>query len=102
MEIYLSFSYWMFQPYFWVVLGISIIIIDVFFIGGVLLPFGISSLIIAAFRFSDQNMFLEDFLFFETWRDILLYYSLLSLFSLGALRLFVKIGDKNKIDINDY
>ena len=32
MEIYLSFSYWMFQPYFWVVLGISIIIIDVFFI----------------------------------------------------------------------
>jgi membrane protein implicated in regulation of membrane protease activity len=102
MEFYLSFSYWIFQPFFWVVLGISIIIIDVFFVGGILLPFGISSLMIAAFRFSDQNMLLGDFLFFETWRDILLYYSLLSLLSLVVLRVFLKLGDKNKIDINDY
>ena len=101
MDIYLSFSYWIFQPYVWIILGLGIIIIDIF-LGFILLPFGISALLIAILIFSDQNSILGDFVFFETWRDILLYYALLSLIALGALRLFAKKGKKEKADINDY
>ena len=101
MDIYLSFTYWIFQPYVWIILGLSIIIIDIF-LGFILLPFGISALLIAILILTDQNSIFRDFVFFETWRDILLYYALLSLIALGALRLFAKKGKKGKTDINEY
>ena len=85
----------------WIILGLGIIIIDIF-LGFILLPFAISSLLIAILIFSDQNLFLGDFVFFETWRDIFLYYAVLLLVSLGVLRLFAKQGKKGKVDINDY
>ena len=101
MDIYLSFSYWIFQPYFWIILGLIIIIIDIF-LGFILLPFGISALLIAVLIFTDRKSILGDFFFFETWRDICLYYALLSLIALGALKLFFKKSKKGKADINDY
>ncbi|MDP7101195.1 MAG: hypothetical protein QF503_08595 [Rhodospirillales bacterium] len=101
MDIYLSFPYWIFQPYVWIILGLVIIIADIF-LGFILLPFGIAALLIAILIFTDRSMILVDFIFFETWRDILLYYALLSLIALGAIRLFVKKGKKGKADINDY
>lgn len=83
------------------ILGLVVIIIDIF-LGFILLPFGISALLIAILIFSDQNLILGDFVFFETWRDILLYYSLLTFMALGALRVFVRKRKKGKADINDY
>ena len=102
MDIYLVLYYWIFQPYVWVILGLSIVIIDIFFLGFVLLPFGISSLFIAALIFCDQRMVWGEFVLFETWRDILLYFALLSLVSLGVIRLLVKMSNKGNVDINEY
>ena len=101
MEIYLSLSYWIFQPYVWLILGLVIIIIDIF-LGFILLPFGISSFLIAILLFCDRHLIFSDFVFFETWRDILLYYALLSLIALGGLRLFFNKNKRNNADITDY
>ena len=101
MDIYLVLSYWIFQPYVWIILGLSIVIIDIF-LGFVLLPFGISSLVIGALIFCDQRMVWGEFVLFETWRDILLYFALLSLVSLGVIRLLVKMSNKGNCDINEY
>ena len=102
MDIYLVLSYWIFQPYAWIILGLSIVIIDIFFLGFVLLPFGISSLLIAALIFCDQRMVWGELVLFETWRDILLYFALLSLVSLGVIKLLVKMSNKGNVDINEY
>jgi len=101
MEIYLSLSYWIFQPYLWLILGLVIIIIDIF-LGFILLPFGISSFLIAILLFCDRHLIFSDFVFFETWRDILLYYALLSLIALAGLRLFFNKNKSINADINDY
>ena len=101
MEIYTSFSYWLFQPYAWLILGISIIIIDVF-LGFVLLPFGISSLMVSGLMFSDKFILFEDFIFFDTWQDILLCYALLSLVSVGILKVLLQNKIFSKTDINKY
>ncbi len=101
MEIYLSLSYWIFQPYFWIILGLAIVIVDIF-LGFILLPFGVSAFFIAILIFCDRYLIFSDFVFFETWRDILLYYAALSLIALGALRLFFNKKQTKKGDINEY
>ena len=101
MEIYFSFSYWIFQPYVWIILGLLIIIIDIF-LGFILLPFGISALLIAILIFVDRSSFLGDFIFFENWRDIIIYYAVLLLITLGAIKIFFQKGKSKTKDINDY
>ncbi len=94
-------SYWIFQPYVWVILGLSILIIDIF-LGFILLPFGISSLIISGLMYSDKYMLFGDFIFFETWQDILVYFAVLSLCSVGIVRFVFQKNNSDKPDINQY
>ena len=101
MNAYLIFSHWIFEPYTWLILGLLVIIIDIF-LGFVLLPFGIAALVIAGLIFSDQNMIFGDFIFFETWRDVLIYYAVLSLCSVGMIKLIFQKSKKGKSDINQY
>ena len=101
MNFYLQFSYWIFQPHIWLILGLILLIADIF-LGFVLLPFSISALIIAALIYSDKNLVFVDFIFFESWRDILIYYSVLIVLSLITLRYILQLRKKDKSDINKY
>lgn len=101
MDLYLTFSYWIFQPYVWIIFGLTILIVDIF-LGFILLPFSISALIIGGVIYSDQNLVFGDFIVFETWRQIILSYAVLSLVSVGLLRFFLHSRKRDKFDINKY
>ena len=101
MNLYLTFSYWIFQPHAWLILGLTILILDIF-LGFVLLPFAISAIIISALIYSDQNLIFFDFIFFENWKDIFLCYAALIILTLILLRFFLQFRKRDKFDINKY
>ena len=102
MDVYWSLSYWFFQPQFWLIVGILLVIIDIFLLGSsFLLPIGISALIVSVLVYFDTSNVWE-FQLFDTWRKILLYFGILSVVSIFIIKIFIKArGDKGK-DINQY
>lgn len=102
MDVYWSLSYWFFQPQFWLIVGILLVIIDIFLLGSsFLLPIGISALILSVLVYFDTSNVWE-FQLFDTWRKILLYFGILSVVSIFIIKIFIKArGDKGK-DINQY
>jgi membrane protein implicated in regulation of membrane protease activity len=102
MDVYWSLSYWFFQPQFWLIVGILLVIIDIFLLGSsFLLPIGISALILSVLVYFDISNVWE-FQLFDTWRKILLYFGIFSVASIFIIKIFIKArGDKGK-DINHY
>ena len=102
MDVYWSLSYWFFQPQFWLIVGILLVIIDIFLLGSsFLLPIGISALIVSVLVYFDTSNVWE-FQLFDTWRKILLYFGIFSVVSIFIIKIFIKArGDKGK-DINQY
>jgi membrane protein implicated in regulation of membrane protease activity len=102
MDVYWSLSYWFFQPQFWLIVGILLVIIDIFLLGSsFLLPIGISALILSVLVYFDISNVWE-FQLFDTWRKILLYFGIFSVASIFIIKIFIKVrGDKGK-DINQY
>jgi membrane protein implicated in regulation of membrane protease activity len=102
MDVYWSLSYWFFQPQFWLIIGILLVIIDIFLLdSSFLLPIGISALILSALVYFDISKVWE-FQLFDTWRKIILYFGILSVVSIFIIKIFIKArGDKGK-DINQY
>ena len=102
MDVYWSLSYWFFQPQFWLIAGILLVIIDIFLLGSSLeLPIGISALILSVLVYFDISNVWE-FQLFDTWRKILLYFGIFSVASIFIIKIFIKArGDKGK-DINQY
>ena len=102
MDIYWSLSYWFFQPQFWLIIGILLVIIDIFLLGSsFLLPIGISALIVSVLVYFDTSNVWE-FQLFDTWRKILLCFGIFSVVSIFIIKIFIKArGGKGK-DINQY
>ena len=54
MEFYKSLSYWFFQPQFWLIVGILLVINDIFLLGSSSwLPIGFSALIVSVLVYFD-------------------------------------------------
>ena len=102
MDVYWSLSYWFFQPQFWLIVGILLVIIDIFLLGSsFLLPIGSSALIVSVLVYFDTSNVWE-FQLFDTWQKILLYFGIFSVVSIFIIKIFIKArGDKGK-DINQY
>ena len=101
MDTYMSINYWLFEPNFWVIIGIILIVVDIFLASFFLLPIGVSALITAALIFFDTSQFLEQELF-TTWRNILLCFAALSVISIFLIQFTVKSRRKKEQDINQY
>jgi len=102
MDVYWSLSYWFFQHQFWLIVGILLVIIDIFLLGSSLeLPIGISALILSVLVcFDISNVW--DFQLFDTWRKILLYFGIFSVASIFIIKIFIKARGDNGKDINQY
>ncbi len=102
MDVYWSLSYWFFQPQFWLIIGILLVIIDIFLLGSsFLLPIGLSALIVSVLVYFDISNVWE-FQLFDIWRKIILYLGIFSVVSIFIIKIFIKVrGDKEK-DINQY
>ena len=102
MGLYAEFSYWVFQAKIWVIFGLILIIVDVFLGSYFILPIGIAAFFIGGLIIAQNQLWFGDFIFFETWRDIAIYFSVLSVLSIGIIKLIFEKQFKKETDINEY
>jgi membrane protein implicated in regulation of membrane protease activity len=102
MDLYAEFSYWVFQAKIWVIFGLILIIVDVFLGSYFILPIGIAAFFIGGLIIAQNQLWFGDFIFFETWRDIAIYFSVLSVISIGIIKLLFEKQFKKETDINEY
>ena len=94
-----------FLPQTWIILGILLIIADIFLgYDFFVLPVGVSALIISLILYLQTGSFEEmgDFILFNTWHDVAYWFSGLSLVSIILMRLLFKLRKKDRVDINEY
>lgn len=103
MDAYAEISHWMFKAEVWVIVGIGLVMADIFLgYSFFILPVGIAAFLISAMIFSQQKMWLGNFTFFDTWRDIVIYFAVLALVSIAVLKFAFQKFRKSGSDINDY
>ena len=102
MDFYLEFSYWIFQSKVWVILGLTLIIIDIFLGSFFILPIGVAAFLVSGLIFAQNQLWFGDFMFFETWRGIAVYFAIFSIISIGIIRLIFQRRIKGQTDINEY
>ena len=103
MDVYTDFSYWVFKPELWIILGIILITLDIF-IGFefFVLPVGVAALILSGIIYATINVWFGEFVPFETWKGVLIWFSVLSIISVGIIRFFFQRSKKQQPDINRY
>jgi len=97
----LTLNFLAFSADFWMILGLVLIIVDIFLASFFLLPIGISALIVSGALY----FFIEEVQstgLMTSWRDILLWFAALSVISIFLMQLFVRIRKKDRKDINQY
>jgi membrane protein implicated in regulation of membrane protease activity len=92
----------LFSGEFWLILGLILIIIDIFLGSFFLLPIGVSAFIIAGLIYAQGQLWLGDVIFLETWKDVLIWFSVLSVLSIGVVKYVFQKKAGKKQDINNY
>jgi len=97
-------SFWTFLPQTWVIIGIILIILEVFDGNLIAFSFGVSALILAILLWTDEKYILGDFIIIESTRELLYAYGVISLLSIILIKFIFqpwksKRGEK---DINIY
>ena len=101
MGTYMSFNYWLFDPNFWLIIGVLLIIADIFLASFFLLPIGISALCMAALIYFDTAHIWEKEIF-TTWHNVLLWFAVLSVATIFIIQMIMKIRREKQKDINQY
>jgi membrane protein implicated in regulation of membrane protease activity len=103
MEVYSAMAYWMFRPEIWVILGILLVMADIFVgLAFFLLPVGLAALIVAPMLFGQQSGWYGEFVLFETWRDVSYWFAGLSVLSIGIVKVVFQRNAATNDDINEY
>ena len=102
MGVFSAILYWVFLPEAWVILALVLVCADIllafdFFV----LSIGIAALILAGLLFMQNNLWLGDAILFETWRDIALWFTGLSIGSTILIRRMLQYRQAHS-DINEY
>ena len=98
-------TYIVFLPQAWMVLGIILIILDIFIgLDFFVLPIGVAAMVMSFMLYFQKDSYaeLDDFVLLENWYDILYWFSGLSIFSVLLLRFIFHLRKKDRIDINEY
>ncbi|MCP4900691.1 MAG: hypothetical protein GY906_27320 [bacterium] len=103
MESESSLFLWLALPEVWVILAIVLVVADLligmdFFV----LSAGVAALIVAGLLWIQQNGMSGDFVFFDTWRQIVFGFAGLSLVSIGLIRNVFQKKTGDGPDINEY
>ena len=103
MDVYGDFSYWIFKPEPWIILGIILIILDIFVgFDFFILPVGIAALILSGIIYAQINTWFGEFVIFETWKGIIIAFAVLSIISIGIIKFLFQMSKKSRPDINQY
>ena len=98
-------AFLIFLPQTWIILGILLIIADIFLgYDFFVLPIGVSALIISFMLYMQKGKYEElgDLILFNTWHDVAYWFSGLSLVSIILMRLLLRLRKKDRVDINEY
>lgn len=103
MDVYGSITYWIFKPEAWIILGILLVMLDLmigfeFFI----LPVGMAAIIVAGLIYAQANLWFGDAIIFSTWKGILIWFAILSVASVGIIKVFFQKSKNDQPDINQY
>jgi membrane protein implicated in regulation of membrane protease activity len=103
MNIFSSFTYWIFLPEVWLILGILLIAAD-FTIGAnfFLLSIGASAFVMGGLIYGQQNLWFGDPLLFETWRQVMIWFSAMSIASVAVIKFLFQRKNNDEPDINEY
>ena len=96
-------TYWLLWPEVWLILGIVLIAAD-FTIGAdlFLLPIGIAAFVIAALIYAQENLWFGDLVLLGTWRQVIIWFSVLSVASIVLIKFVFQRRRKDEPDINEY
>ena len=93
---------WLFEPQAWLIAGLVLVIADIFLgYGFFVLPIGIAAFLISGLLVIDEGGYFSSKMF-GSWRDILIYFAVLSVISIGILRLVFQKYKSDDKDINQY
>ena len=98
-----TLTYWILTPEFWLIAGILLIVVD-FTIGAALflLPIGLAAILMAFILFAHEGLWFGDVVFLDTWRQIIICFSILSIAFVGIIRVLFQRRKRGQPDINDY
>jgi|TARA_B100001971_G_C18206214_1_gene547777 membrane protein implicated in regulation of membrane protease activity len=86
----------------WIIIGVLLIIIEIFDNNFFFLPIGLAALFTAFSLYVDQKDYISELNLLNSWSIILIYFAFLSILSVYILRfIFHSRIEKNK-DINKY
>ena len=91
---------WLSNPQIWIIAGILLIVVEVLVGGMFALPVGVSALIMAVLMYADEQTMLGESRLLTDWEDILIAFAVLTVVSVGVLRLLFQRKDEG--DINKY
>lgn len=103
MEIYLFLVDFLFQYQAWIILGIILIIADIW--AGfdiIILPIGVAALLLATMLYGETHEVFGDSELFTSWRIVLIWFAGLSIVSVVLIRIFLQRSRKGDPDINKY
>ena len=87
----------------WIILAIALVIADlVLGMNYLLLPIGVACFLIATLVFLKNNGLIPEFISFDNWRQVGLWFAGFSLISIGLLKLYARSTLKGNEDINKY
>ena len=99
----LDLNYWVYVTEVWIILGLVLIVADVFLgFNFFVLPIGIAALILAFLVYSENNALFGSIVLFDNWRDVIIWFSALSVASVGLLKIVFQRKNKSEPDINKY
>ena len=91
---------WLSNPQIWIIAGILLIVVEVLVGGMFALPVGVSALSMAVLMYADEQTLLGESRLLTDWEDILIAFAVLTVVSVGVLRLLFQRKDEG--DINKY
>lgn len=99
----IDFIRWCFDPKAWVILGILLIIADVFLgYDFFVLPVGIAAFIIAILLYAQQEQYFGDMVILSDWHMIGMSFGALSVICIGIVKFAFQRKKEEETDINDY
>ena len=102
MDVYLSLSYWLYLPQFWVIAGILFVLFELADGSAIfLLPMGAGSFLIAALLYAGDREIIPLGLIPEVWYWLLVYWITASVGLVFPIRLLNKRSSKRQSSAND-
>ncbi len=99
----IDLNYWVYVTEVWLIIGLVLIIADIFLgFNFFVLPIGIAALIVAFLIFGENGALFGSVILFDSWRDVIIWFAGLSVASVGLLKLIFQRSRKDSSDINKY